>query len=46
MAAGLADGPLTHEDVLASSAQNVGQVQALLMGALPRLAQYPAASAG
>jgi purine-nucleoside phosphorylase len=46
MAAGLADGPLTHEDVLASSAQNVGQVQALLMGALPRLATYPAASAG
>jgi purine-nucleoside phosphorylase len=43
MAAGLADHPLSREDVLASGAANVGHLQALLMGALPRLATYPAA---
>lgn len=41
MAAGLANQPLTHEDVLVSSAANSGAVQTLLMGALPRLATYP-----
>lgn len=41
MAAGLATQPLTHEDVLVSSAANSGHVQTLLMGALPRLATYP-----
>jgi purine-nucleoside phosphorylase len=42
MAAGLGEHPLTHEGVLASSATYFGHVQALLMGALPRLATYPA----
>jgi len=40
MAAGLATQPLTHEDVLVSSAANAGYVQTLLMGALPLLATY------
>ena len=41
MAAGLAKQPLTHEDVLVSSAANASYIQTLLMGALPRLATYP-----
>jgi purine-nucleoside phosphorylase len=38
MAAGLAKVPLTHEDVLVSSAANSANVQMVLTGALPRLA--------
>ncbi|HZL99187.1 MAG TPA: purine-nucleoside phosphorylase [Planctomycetota bacterium] len=41
MAAGLATQPLTHEDVLVSSADNASCLQTLIMGALPRLATYP-----
>jgi purine-nucleoside phosphorylase len=41
MAAGFADHALSHEDVLASSAAIVDRLQALLMGALPRLATSP-----
>jgi purine nucleoside phosphorylase len=44
MAAGLSDHTLSHEGVLASGAMIVSHLQALLMGALPRLATYPAAS--
>ncbi len=38
MAAGLGHGPLSHEQVLRASAANVSTLQALLAGALPRLA--------
>jgi purine-nucleoside phosphorylase len=44
MAAGLSNQPLSHEDVLISSAANSPNVQMLLMGALPRLATYPGAA--
>jgi purine-nucleoside phosphorylase len=43
MAAGLAAGPLSHEQVLRASATNVHALQALLAGALPRLATWTAA---
>jgi purine-nucleoside phosphorylase len=46
MAAGLDSRPLRHEDVLRSSAENVSYLQALLAGALPRLAAGGSRGAG
>lgn len=44
-AAGLATGPLSHEDVLCMSASSTGSLQALLTGAIPQLGQRtPAAT--
>lgn len=39
MAAGLAGGVLKHDDVLVASARNASNLQTLLTGALPRLAE-------